>query len=154
MNPVNFSRDSLHWRLATVYGDLETYAYDEDYKKEYSGDAEPGNLCDYVKNVGKGLFKILLLLIASVIGSMLVGNFIAWVLAMIVTRVALTPDPPAVFTCALILLVLCAMLFGKIYTMRYEKKRLQREDGTYKDSFISEVYKKWKTKTCVRVIAK
>ena len=151
MDAVHFSKKSLHWRLASAYGSLTDWEYDD----------HDTDICRYAKAVGFGFFRALLLTGAGGCVAFGLGDLLAWVLAMAVTGVwDLAPDWPAHITLAITIAMLATAVFLGIYvaldTHVYKVRRWWRGAKIVrqekKQSFIAATYRKYHDKTCFRVI--
>lgn len=150
MVPVKLSKEgrffpiSWHWRLATTYSSLHD-------RWEYSGD-----ICDYSQHVFKGAF------LATVLTAVIAGLAICFLDLFIWIGVGLTmgwvmANPPAVFA---MLLAACAIsLVAYVFIEDWwVKRKFKMEDlesseprAPKKASFIAQVYRRMKDKTCFRL---
>jgi hypothetical protein len=86
--------ESWHHRLATFYGPLTTWVDDREV-----------DFCQYFWASTKGAFSVAGLIFIGGVVSLLLGDFAAWVTAMVVNGMWLSPDDPAFIMAAL-------MVFG------------------------------------------
>lgn len=165
MQPTIFSISSAHFRLARTYGKLRVhnegvgveneYGYFNEYKEVYVGD-----ICTYIKACAKGLFGVFIITVLSIIVLAPVVEFIAYAIASILTGQWAGMDVDA--SMGAIILSVVALAAGcvlgiKGYLLYRKKFPIVKKSGKRKDtkptkpSFLREVYRKFKDKTCIRI---
>lgn len=151
MEATKFSKKSLHWRLASYYGPLHN-----------RHDSHQTDICTYVKAVSWGCFKVFLITLAGMVGGGLVGDFLAWITAMIVQGMKITPNEPALIVAMVIAVVgvFAIVLLGMVGWQKFsERRRIARDrreaDGGIVEeeppTFIEEWIRKHKEKSCFKV---
>ena len=152
MKQLSIDTNSLHWRLASVYGPMH-----EDAVR-----AQGTDICEYTRAVLAGVVKWFLCMGLGAFVGLCLGDALAWIAAGIVTHFV-DPGKPAVITVLFIGGVTAVFLWLFVtdlirdWLYRRAKRRLEKEaDGQGDDeerepSFIVEAYRAFKDKYCVRM---
>lgn len=136
MEETVFSKNSLWYRFATVYGWMTTAPW-----QTYS-------ICAFVRHVVWGMF--LATTVAVVIGLFVgatIGDFGAWIVASIVAGQLLQPDEGAIITITLAAVVCGLVAWYWAATIREKFTTVPAKQP----GFVSQAYTSWKEKTCFRV---
>lgn len=139
LNETIFSKDSWHFRLATVYGpEHEHYP--------------PEDICSYISAVLAGAGRVLLFtLFGGLIGGLLGGSSLAWVVAMIVTSGWISPHPVAVILPTSIFVITLSVGLTEVVKRCKQKLNDKVRQKDQQPSFLNQAYSKWKDKTCIRI---
>lgn len=142
MKSFKLSKKSLHYHIATVYGNQRKYDDDTD-------------LCSYISNVIGGLcFILFLTMIGGIFIGIILGNVVAW-LTFIGMNGFIVPNDAAFAGCVVIVFV-CGLFAIAFYQVSDFKRRVTKKIDTIitmqrTDSFLALVYRRFKDKTCVRL---
>lgn len=153
MKEYTLKTNSLHYRLAKVYGSMRSYQVED--------------LCTYVKHVIYGLLKIVFL-VGFCSGLLIVlgmGDFLGWVAAMIATQGFIEPEEHTRMALGSIIGLVFALgvlfvvvLITNIHQARKEARIQKGLDGLFtqpaepKDPpFLLLAYRSFKEKTCVKI---
>jgi hypothetical protein len=143
MKPFVFNKDSWHYWLATEMSGFDKYRTETD-------------ICSYTRDVIKGAFWTTAAFAA-------VCAMLFWVTVTVVWWVVVLQygffhaDGPVVLTAILTIFGTSALiaegvpwLYRKAQRKLYDSRQGNREK-VKTDTFITEAYRSWKAKTCVRV---
>ena len=141
MRTVNFSTNTLHWRLAHVYGPLAT-------NKGYDG-----NLCHYFKAVFLGLFKVCAVVLLGGILAGGIADAVIWITMCIYHGTYLQPNLLAqLLTTVVIVIISLIALYGVLFIWsKYDEWVTERQGRSSTPQFMRELWTSIKTKTCVKV---
>jgi hypothetical protein len=131
MKTLRFSETSWHYRLARVG--------DEYHRRDLS------NICAYTRAVLAGVFCILLALLAIVIASLFVGDFLAWIAAQMIHWQLIAPAESAIVVLCLLSLIIA------IFIIYLAADNLRNSHDKISDSFIGASYQSFKERWCARV---
>lgn len=144
-----FSRDSLHFRFATVYGPMSDHS-----------SACDTDICTYGRNVMKGMLVVFLITLFSCLFAAGVGDFLAWLVAGI-NYSFVELGAPGFIALALtsIIAMMCAfgwtcLKAGEMRDARRQRLRdLQNADDYVEPelSVYTQWYRSFKEKTCFRL---
>lgn len=145
MFKLKLSKKSLHYRIATVYGNFQEWNTQTD-------------LCEYTHQVIRGsIFILLITVLCCGIFGFLGGSFLAWVVWMIVngTTIAASPESfggmvlfvgmTGILTLLLISAIDCPEITDKLNLKVRKFKKAQDK------WFIVQAYRNFKDKTCVLI---
>jgi hypothetical protein len=167
MKQFEYSKKSWHFRLASTYGDIRT-----EYRKVYLNDEwigsetyYDGDLCTYIRHMIVGLFKLSGISLACLIGLLPMTLALTYLVACIVTGqfIPLDGEDDAIVVVGIGLwsvLFICFSLAGyhfakEKYREKYPKPEIDLELAEPKDpSFATIAYRKFKDKTCARILVK
>lgn len=145
MKSLEFSKESWHYHLATVYGDMSKWR-------------EVTDLCTYVRYVGFGAFMACVVTVAVSAILYMYTNFFMWVYVCLRYSYTRMDDSAwlAAFTFMCVGVVLAFKLFGMVAEKYRNKRWAQRVEQGYiqlesKPSFLAKVYDSIKNKTCYRI---
>lgn len=155
MKPFELSKESYHWRLATVYGPLSDSEYlDSDYQGNYTG--RQTNICNYVVAVAVGVGACLIwAFFGALILGFPAGSTLGWLAAMVGTHGWISPESSALALPVFVLFIACLMAMAWAVD-RYKQYKIDRcfhtsgQDPTLLDLW----YRSFKDKTCVRLVIK
>jgi len=151
---MKFFSESWHHRLATFYGPLDTWEDDREV-----------DFCQYFWAATKGAFSVAGLIFIGGLISLLIGDFGAWVMAMIVNDMWLSPDDPALVLAALMVIgslgVVLFLFIDNVVIPTQRKvvnsiKRMSETpvENTTSFSFVKTWLYTFKHKVCVPVKVK
>ncbi len=133
MKTFKLNKDSLHYRLATVYGHFPKYEIETD-------------LCSYTKQVIKGIYPVLMITALGGFLSIPTGNFLAWV-AYLFTFGQINPNELTIVF--MVLAALVVSLFGAFCYNEHQKTKPDKPPKP--DNFVGLAYKSVKNKMCVKI---
>jgi hypothetical protein len=163
MKPINFSKDSWHWRLAHKYGGAE-----EEYstKEEYERTGNPragyqGDICDYMQHMIGGFCLCFLITAGLTIALFPISDSITWALAYYNNGPLEVGYGPVWLTCEIAVAAFIGSLY-LYYTWKSERDhqaylaRTAANAGTYvepvkKNSIMQSIHRRIKDKTCFTV---
>lgn len=144
MEPKVFSKNSIHWRLASHYGPLEYYETNTD-------------ICRYTRAVLRGLVAVIFF--TFVLGAIAAGLVlpVAYVAACMSVGIWFPPGPEVLIMPAIIvaLALMAGYLFLKSWweDKKIEQMKAEKAQGvpTKSPSAWTEMYRAFKQKTCFKV---
>jgi hypothetical protein len=145
MKSITFNRNSLHYRLATVYGNFSDYRESD------------RNFCSYSKQVLLGLFKIFIMIICASFLLIPQVIFLIWASVRLTSQQVISVDDIA---CVGAMFITIEFLFYLIFLTNklhehniYLKLHVHdiNEIITSNPSFIKTWYQSIKDKTCVKI---
>ena len=146
MKAFTLSKKSWHWRLAVTYG--SHYEYDTET-----------DLCTYIRNVLKGIFVVMLVIVAGGLCiSAPMGSLAAWIVYVITNGI--TEMDPVAFAGAFLIFgfVILTGLFllfntdtGEEVVSKVKRAVRIKIPKPQEDSFLVLAYRSFKDKTCVRL---
>lgn len=135
MSPLNISTASLHWRLASTYGDYEVSEYDRE-----------NNICRYTRSVIRGVFVCLMLMLVGGTVSAALGDWVAWVTVMSMMQMYIEPNVPALVFTVTLMIVSAIVTYGVLGAL------LRKARGPNKQpSAVTQMYQSWKDKYCIPI---
>ena len=146
MRAFNLSKNSLHYRVAAVYGPHSKY------------DDDDTDLCSYLRAFLKGLFVIVMITgVGGIFIGGLLGSFLAW-LAFITVNGFIGPSEVAfagglLLGMALLLIATLATVeMGGMRRVKYAvRSAVDFLTPERKDTFLQLAYRSFKDKTCVKL---
>jgi flagellar biosynthesis protein FliQ len=145
MKTLEFKSNSWHYWLATNLSDFREW--------------RDTDICTYSRKVLMGFITLLILL--AIVGAFcyVFGDFIAWIVAMIVRDELISPFMPAM-VCTLVIVVLTFSYLGSKFVEYSAKLLAEHEDdftfNAFKslDDFTFNAFKSFKDKYCAKVTFK
>ena len=126
MKPIEISTDSWHYRLISKYDFPDT------------------EICGYTKQLIMFLIVTAMLVVLLMVFVYMTGDAIAWLIACIVNQQLIPIGEPAIGFFAVVIFFLIPYTISRV-----QLKRLS--EGKTEPSFISQAYRSWKEKYCVRI---
>lgn len=146
MQPKTFSKNSIHWRLASHYGPLSQYETETD-------------ICRYTRAVVRGILTIVAITTLMGLLSAGTGFTLAYVAACFTTGIWFAAPSEVLLIPSIIVMfsaIVALAFFEQWRQDRKEKKQIEymqaRAEGTYTSSAWAEMYRSFKKKTCFRVV--
>jgi hypothetical protein len=155
MKKVTFSKNTLHWRLACVYGTAKLKNYDRETDEWIEEGFYDGDICSYIRAclIGLGSACLVTLGIGAVAWTLL--DILLWCVASL--RVGYWCQVGMggfMMLTVLGTLAIVGAVTGVIIEAKRLFKMLSNKSQDFKESepsFVSEVYRKFKTKTCWKI---
>ena len=147
MKPITFSKASWHYKLINKMDNMP----DENI---------PIDFCTYLKILISTVSTILILsIIGILLGPVAWTNTATWVVASLTTGQWRQPDSVFFYITLwevsgiviIVLLVLFRLIFSEVRKFLSRTKQKTLVDYTEQPSFVREIYRKFKSKTCVRI---
>lgn len=134
MTPINVNKDSLVWRLASVYGSL-------------SPDVIGTDICTLTKACSWGVVVVSMLLTMAGLVAIAIGDTGGWIVAMVATLSWISPSDVARGMCAVIAVIGLLITWGFVAMKLNQRAHLK--DHT--PSVVNQAYQSFKGKYCVPV---
>ena len=128
---ISLKTKSWHYRLATAYGSLSTYA-------------ETTDICDYTRQVLKGVFIAVFMTAIISVAALCVIDMLMGIGFSIAYGVMLM-NPPGLI--ALILII----ALGIIFSIAFAADKMNETVRNTQPGFVRTAYRSWKDKFCVKV---
>lgn len=144
MKAVTIKNSGVLWRLATFYGPLYSW-----HVEEYGTD-----ICKFTAAVLTGLRNLAVMLAGAAVLTFCAGDFLGWIVAMLVSGSIIPPDEPAfIFAVLLSVGLFFAAIFCIFHLARHVSAKLsQRKIQHYKEpNTVQKMFYSWKNKYCIEV---
>lgn len=147
MRAIRVKDSGVLWRLATFYGTLDVYTV-------RNGGAD---ICSYTRAVLAGIVAVLFITVVLGICAWIVGDTLAFIAAWFVSTGQLEMGLGAFIGLALGAFAVAFVVVGTMKLCIEEAlcsvaaRRRSREKAGVQPSTLTQMYRSWKEKTCVKI---
>lgn len=147
MRAIRVKDSGVLWRLATYYGTLDSYTV-------RNGGAD---ICSYTRAVLAGIVGVLFIIAVLGVCAAIVGDTLAFIAAWFVSTGHVEIGLGAFIGLALasLLAAIVALGFVKLFIdealYAVARRKRDREEAGVEPSTLTQMYRSWKEKTCVKI---